>query len=99
MGSSGDAIIGVTLAGHDGRRGFIYHTSVKNCERGKGVGRALVQGAMEALEREGISKVGLIAFAANEGGNAFWESIGFTARRDVIYRNKNIKELEYIQGR
>ena len=95
----GEEIIGVTLAGHDGRRGFIYHTSVRDSEREKGVGRALVQRAMEALEREGISKVGLIAFAANEGGNVFWEKMGFIARQDVVYRNKSIKELEYISAR
>lgn len=37
-----DTILGCILAGHDGRRGYIYHTAVKPEHRGKGIGKALV---------------------------------------------------------
>lgn len=89
-------IIGVIMSGHDGRRGFIHHTTVKTEYRGMGIGKKLVESALTALEKEGIHKVALVAFEKNALGNAFWESIGFTVRNDLVYRNKNIHELERI---
>ena len=88
-----DSIIGVILSGHDGRRGFIYHIAVKQSEQRQGIGSALVRAAMSALEREGINKVALVVFDINNEGNAFWETQGFTLRKDLIYRNKAITEL------
>lgn len=89
-------IVGVIMSGHDGRRGFIYHTTVMESFRGNGIGRNLVEAAMKALEKEGIHKVGLMAFARNESGNMFWEKMGFGTREDLIYRNRAIHQLERI---
>ena len=89
-------IAGAILAGHDGRRGFIYHLSVSAEHRGKKIGSALVERAMAALEQEGIRKVALVVFDRNQAGNAFWERLGFTKREDLIYRNKSIVELTRI---
>lgn len=86
-------LIGVIMAGHDGRRGFIHHTAVHMEHRRQGVAGALVNGALQALEAEGISKVALVAFDRNVDGNAFWEKQGFTVRDDLIYRNKSLKPL------
>lgn len=86
-------IVGVILAGHDGRRGFIHHTAVRREYRGRGIGKALVANAMSALEQEGIHKVAMVVFDRNEPGNAFWEHMGFITRPDLVYRNKNIHEL------
>ena len=91
-----DEIIGVIMSGHDGRRGFIHHTTVKTEYRGKGIGKKLVDSALTALEAEGIHKAALVAFEKNITGNLFWEKIGFTVRDDLVYRNKNIHELERI---
>lgn len=89
-------IIGVIMAGHDGRRGFIHHTAVLPSYRNQGIARLLVENAMSALEKEGINKVALVAFKKNDVGNAFWEKIGFTQRDDFVYRNKNIHYLNRI---
>lgn len=86
-------IIGVILCGQDGRRGYIYHTTVKESYRGQGVGKALVSAVIATLKKEGINKVALVAFAANESGNKFWESLGFAQRDDLVYRDFNINEL------
>ena len=91
-----DAFVGVILAGHDGRRGYIYHTAVLPAFRGRGIARQLVEQAMAALEREGIHKAALVVFARNALGNGFWESIGFSTREDLVYRNQNIHPLERI---
>lgn len=89
-------IVGVLLSGHDGRRGYIYHTAVAVNNRKQGIGKELVRHAMDALKQEGIHKVALVAFERNETGNAFWERLGFDVRTDLTYRNKNIKDLKRI---
>ena len=89
-------IIGVIMAGHDGRRGYIYHTAVLPAHRNQGIAKKLVDCAMSALDAEGINKVALVAFQKNDTGNAFWEHIGFTERNDLTYRNKNIHFLNRI---
>jgi len=89
-------IVGVIMSGHDGRRGFIHHTTVKLEYRNHGIGKKLVEHAMKALEQEGIHKAALVAFERNETGNAFWEKMGFSKRDDLVYRNKNIHELVRI---
>lgn len=91
-----DMLIGVILAGNDGRRGFIYHTAVSPKHRGKGVGTALVNAALEALGRLGITKTALVVFGKNEVGNAFWERQGFIVRDDLVYRNRALVEMVRI---
>lgn len=89
-------IIGCIMAGHDGRRGYIYHTAVSPDHQRKGIGSALVEAAVEALKNEGITKAALLVFARNETGNAFWEKQGFEKRTDVYYRNKHLAETTRI---
>lgn len=93
---NGDEVAGVILSGHDGRRGYVYHTAVAAKERNRGIGSTLVQKAMDALENEGISKVALVVFDRNETGNKFWEKRGFTVRNDLVYRIKAVKEMVRI---
>jgi len=88
-----DKIVGVILAGHDGRRGYIHHTAVSIEHRNKGIGSALVNAAEKALIAEGIHKIALVVFEKNKIGNTFWENISFTQRDDLIYRNKALSEL------
>ena len=90
-------LIGVILSGHDGRRGFIYHTAVDVSQRNNGVGRKLVEAALNALQEEGINKVAFVVFKKNEIGNAFWEKLGFGERTDLVYRNKGISNTEMIR--
>ena len=78
-------LVGTILAGHDGRRGFIYHTAVSESHRGHGVGRALAEHALEALRAQGIRKVALVAFAKNSPAQAFWRKMGFGHREDLTY--------------
>ena len=87
------SVVGVILCGHDGRRGIIQHACVSPDHRRLGIGKKLVELALDSLKAEGINKVLLVAFKKNEGGNRFWESMGFTLREDLNYRNKALTEL------
>lgn len=89
-------LVGCILAGHDGRRGYIYHTAVHPAFQRRGIGAALVQSALSALRREGIAKVALVVFRRNEAGNAFWEKQGFTLREDLHYRNLALADMTRI---
>ena len=93
IAEQGDAIVGVVLAGHDGRRGFIHHMAVAEDCRRQGIATDLLDQALAALKEEGINKAALLVFNRNEAGNAFWERQGFTARDDVTYRNKTLTEM------
>lgn len=87
-------IAGAIMAGHDGRRGYIHHTAVSPDYRRRGIASALVDAAVQALAREGIAKVALVAFLRNESGNAFWEKQGFTLREDLSYRNRALVQMK-----
>lgn len=78
-------IVGAILCGHDGRRGCLYHVCVSSEYRRRGIGTEMVVFAMNALKKEKISKVSLIAFTENDIGNAFWNRIGWTKREDLNY--------------
>lgn len=91
-----DKVVGVILCGHDGRRGIIQHACVSPDCRRMGIGKKLVNLALDALEEEEINKVLLVAFKKNDTGNAFWESQGFTLREDLNYRNKALVQMVRI---
>jgi ribosomal protein S18 acetylase RimI-like enzyme len=83
-------VAGAILSGHDGRRGYIYHTAVEAALQRQGLGSALVLAVQEALRKEGITKIALVAFKRNALGNRFWERQGFSRRDDLVYRNKRL---------
>lgn len=87
-------LVGCILAGHDGRRGWLYHAAVLPEMQGRGIGNALVQNALDALKAEGISKAGMIVFNNNVSGNKYWDKHGFADRSDVRYRSKKLVELK-----
>lgn len=85
-------IVGAILCGHDGRRGCLYHVCVKENYRMHGIGKQMVVYCMEALKKEKINKVSLIAFTSNDIGNAFWKQIGWTKREDLNYYDFTLNE-------
>ena len=78
-------IVGAILCGHDGRRGCLYHVCVDLGGRRIIKKKAMVVFCMEALKKEEINKVCLIAFTVNDIGNAFWHKVGWLEREDLNY--------------
>ena len=85
-------VVGAVLCGHDGRRGCLYHVCVHKDYRMRGIGKSMVAFAMEALKKEEINKVSLIAFTKNDIGNAFWKEIAWTKREDLNYYDFTLNE-------
>jgi ribosomal protein S18 acetylase RimI-like enzyme len=80
-----DKVVGAILCGHDGRRGCLYHVCVAPDYRRRGIGKSMVVFCMDALKKEKINKVSLIAFTKNDIGNAFWHHVGWVEREDLNY--------------
>lgn len=85
-------IIGAILCGHDGRRACLYHVCVEESYRKHGIGQQIVKTCLDALAKEKINKVNLIAFQKNEVGNRFWQGLGWSFREDVNYYEYVINE-------
>lgn len=92
-----DRIVGAILCGHDGRRGCLYHVCVAKDHRKQGIGQEMVAFCMEALKKEKINKVSLIAFTSNAVGNAFWNSLGWTKREDLNYYDFTLNEANITE--
>jgi ribosomal-protein-serine acetyltransferase len=79
----GGELLGALLAGHDGRRGLLYHLAVEPAHRKHGLGRRLVAHSLAGLRTAGIVKASILVYAHNERGRAFWEKLGWQAREDL----------------
>ena len=82
--SEAGELVGVSLAGHDGRRGYLHHVAVTEAFRKQGLGRELVERCAAALKAEGIEKINLWVKADNAAGVAFWNRMGGRERDDLV---------------
>jgi len=80
----GERLVGTVLLGHDGRRGYLQHLAVDKTYRGQGIGRALVERALEALRAEGINKCHLFVIKSNAPAIDFWSHMGWFKRDDIV---------------
>lgn len=71
-------VVGTTIAGWDGHRGWLYSVAVlPDCQR-RGIASQLVQEALAALRLLGCDKVNLQVRTGNEAVIAFYESLNFS---------------------
>ncbi len=82
-------IVGSTLAGWDGRRGWLYHVAVEAGRRREGLASALVAQAEAGLRALGSPRVLVIVEAANTDAMAFWRSRGYEVR-DTRHMGKSL---------
>jgi ribosomal protein S18 acetylase RimI-like enzyme len=71
-------IIGTTMGGYDGHRGWIYSVAVDPEHRRRGIGSALLRHLEAELRRRGCLKLNLQVRTSNLEVIAFYESLGFT---------------------
>lgn len=81
-------VVGTVMAGHDGRRGFIYHLAVIPEYRGKGIANELIRNCLERLAAAGIDKCHLFVMKGNESGKNFWRKSGWEERGDIVVFSK-----------
>ncbi len=91
-GDDGDKIVGsLTLAMFripTGLRAWIEDVVVDEAARGKGVGRALNDAALEHAKTAGARTVDLTSRPSREAANRLYQRIGFEQRDTNVYRYK-----------
>lgn len=73
----GDAVVGTTMAGYDGHRGWLHKVAVLPEYRRRGLATDLVRHAIRSLRSAGCTKVNLQIRATNADVRAFYEGLGF----------------------
>jgi ribosomal protein S18 acetylase RimI-like enzyme len=73
-------IVGSTLAGWDGRRGWLYHVATAPDHRRAGLASTLVRLAEDGLRAIGCARVLVIVEASNAPGLEFWQAMGYELR-------------------
>lgn len=91
-----DKLIGTILCGHDGRRGYIYHTVVLPEYRRQGIATNLVDMAVKALQEEGITRVCLNVMETNEQGKKFWIDRGWEKKDFLGFYSKAITDKDNL---
>lgn len=87
-----DQLAGAVICGHDGRRGYIHHLAVLPENRKQGIGRVLVEKCLKRLQFINILKCHIFIFNSNSEGLKFWESIGWSFRKDIGVVSKSIPQ-------
>ena len=70
-------LVGTAMVGHDGHRGWVYYMAVRHDERGRGVGRRLLNACEEWVAARGIPKVQLMVRDDNPAAVSFYERMGY----------------------
>ena len=94
----GDALIGIAVCGHDGRRGFLHHIGVAAARRRRGIAHKMVEACLAALYAEGITRVHVQLKLDNAGGMRFWKSLGCGVRKDAVLISLLLKSDDPTEG-
>lgn len=91
---SNELLVGTILAGDDGRRGYLHHLVVHSDFRRRGIGRKLVEKAVERIKARNIEKCHIFIFSDNEEGVSFWKGIGWEFRNDIAVMSFSMLEKD-----
>jgi ribosomal protein S18 acetylase RimI-like enzyme len=79
----GDRVVGTTMAGYDGCRGWLYTVAVSRAYRRRGVGSALVREAEKRLTALGCHKINLQVVLANYSVVSFYRKLGYAIEERI----------------
>jgi ribosomal protein S18 acetylase RimI-like enzyme len=83
----GDRLIGVAIATHDGRKGWISRLGVLPDRQREGIGTRLIRAADELLHEKGLTIVAALVEHWNEASLGLFKSQGFLVN-DTYYLSK-----------
>ena len=89
----GSVIVGVSLCGHDGRRGHIYHLAVDPRYQGAGLGKRLVQECLSGLRDVGIQRAIILVANDNGAGREFWRCCDWEELSSALAMGKDVAAL------
>ncbi len=84
----GSTLVGIVLASHDGRKGWINRLAIDPAERGRGLARRLLQAAENWLRSEDIEVIAALVEEDNPPSLSLFTSEGYVLHKDVFYLTK-----------
>jgi len=81
-------LVGVVLATHDGRKGWINRLAVLPAYRRKGYATQLVAAAEQVLRAKGLHLIAALIEPENTASLAFFQSIGYSEKPGIHYVSK-----------
>lgn len=90
VAESDGKIVGTTLSGYDGHRGWVHLVATYPAYRRRGIGEALMRRCEKELAAIGCPKVNLQVRATNHEIIAFYKKIGYTVEERVSMGKKLI---------
>jgi ribosomal protein S18 acetylase RimI-like enzyme len=84
----GGQLIGVVLATHDTRKGWINRLAIDPDQRRKGYGEQLVHAAEAALHEAGMHLIAALIEEGNDASLALFEKLGYAAHPKIVYVSK-----------
>ena len=81
-------LVGVVLANHEGRKGWINRLAVRPEARRRGLARALLEACERWFEEEGILVVAALVEGYNEDSQALFEACAYDRDDSLVYYRK-----------
>src|SRR4051794_33976436 len=79
----GDRVVGTTMAGYDGHRGWLYAAAVRVTHRRAGIGTKLIAEAESRLAALGCTKINLQVRSTNAEVVSFYRRLGYGVEERV----------------
>jgi ribosomal protein S18 acetylase RimI-like enzyme len=81
-------LIGVVIATHDMRKGWINRLAIDPDQRRKGYGEQLVHAAEDALHEAGMHLIAAFIEEGNTASLTLFEKLGYAAHQHITYVSK-----------
>lgn len=81
-------LIGVIVATHDSRKGWINRLAVDPAWQRQGIGSLLIEAAEDELKQQGIQVIAALIFETNLRSIAAFENAGYEADKRILYFSK-----------
>jgi hypothetical protein len=79
-----DSLLATAMVGHDGHRGWVYYMAVAAAQRGRGLGKQMMEACEDWVRSRGIPKIQLMVRATNRGAVGFYEHLGYADSEVVV---------------
>jgi ribosomal protein S18 acetylase RimI-like enzyme len=85
-------VVGTSMAGYDGHRGWVYYVAVSPRHRRRGIARTLMLRVEDELKAMGCPKLNLQVRAGNIGAVAFYKKLGYRIEERVSLGKRLIED-------
>jgi ribosomal protein S18 acetylase RimI-like enzyme len=83
-----DQLIGVVIATHDTRKGWINRLAIDPDYRHKGYGEQLIHAAEDVLHEAGMHLIAAFIEEGNTASLSLFEKLGYAVHQDIYYVSK-----------